>query len=355
MKKIFLSFFIILFLTVLPAQAKTVAPWKPITPEGYTPIGWVKASGVESFMKIPPGNGYVDYLTIINLANSEVRLISSSTPPVVWGPAQTPFNSENSADTATSTLADWAVPRMVVEQTKTANPDTQFFWNVPFFNVTVTTTDLSLALKSTFATDSYITSGSRPTDDTAQARRMLIIDNTTGSGTISDFDAATFVKSGDQAVEGFSPTVTAKGTNEATARLFLGIRPGGKELVVYCSQGASPEEASAALLAAGVPLESQLQADGGTSATCTYNLPGQYFVEPGRTLPYLMGATPLAYRGVITTDKLNVRTGPGIKNKAIDRLAKNTPVKVFERKKGWARISTSQEWVSEDYIRKIKV
>ena len=361
-KNLFLFFLIIVSVVVVsPAEAKQVPVWKPIAPAGYTPLTWVKARGVASFMKAPTGNGYTDYLTIIYLPYDQVQFISSSTPPVVWGPPQPPFGSlDVSSTVATGTpgmVQDWAVSRMAVEGAKVAHPDVQFLWNVPFFNVTASTTDLSLSLRSTSASGTpYTTSGSRPASDMAESRRMLIVNNTKGSGRISDFDESIFTDAtaGDQAVEGFSPfTVKTDGPGVPTSRLFLGMKPGGKELVIYCSRSASPQEASDALVAAGVPVENQLQADGGASATCAYNLPGQYFVEPGRTLPYLMGATPIMYRGVVTIAGLSVRNGPGPKHASLRRLAKGTPVVVVQQKNGWVRISGSQEWVSAGYVKKL--
>jgi rhodanese-related sulfurtransferase len=305
-------------------------------------------------MKQPAGNGYIDFLTAIYLPYNQVRLISSSTPPIPWGPPQPPFDVEITSSTSSTTalVKDWAVAKMEVENAKTANPDVQFLWNVPFFNVTVSTTDLSLGLKTNFGTSTYITSGSRPDNDISQPRKMLVINNGTGLATIVDFDQTAFIENGDQAVEGFNPTVNYKGADAGTPRLFLGVRADGKELVVYCSQGATPAEASTALSDAGVPVDNQLQADGGTSATCAYNMPGQYFVEPGRTLPYLMGATPILYRAKSTTEGLNVRKGPGPKNAIVRKLAKNTPIQIFQEKNGWARISNGQEWVSVSLIKK---
>lgn len=349
MRNFFSIFVIALFLIVLPVQAatKTPATWKPATPEGYTQISWVKAKGIASFIKAPSGSGYTDYLTLIYLPYNQIKFVVSSTPRVDWGPGKGPFDSE--------LVRDWAFPKMAIEQTKKANPNLQFMWNVPFFNSTLVTTDLSLALKSEDASGTYITSGSRPDADANQARRMLIINNTTGVAQVTDFDEAVFIStsSGDQAVEGFAPSVTSKGTDSGTERLFLGVKPGGKELVIYCSKGASPQEASAALVAAGVSVENQLQADGGSSATCAYNLPGQYFVEPGRMLPHLMGAFTVLYRAKITTDGLNVRGGAGTKYKSVNKLKSGTVITVYEEKTGWVRISDQNEWVFAQYIKKI--
>ena len=369
MKKIIILFYLtILILTALPAEAKTAPAWKPTTPDGYLPITWVKAKGVASFMKAPTSNGYTDYITDIYLPYNQVQFISSSTPPVVWGPAQPPFDvlstvSTNSDTTVSTTnittpdtIQDWAVTRMTVDTVKNTHPDVQFFWNVPFFNITTPVTDLSLSLKTTTADGTaFITSGSRPSNDMAENRRMLIINNTTASGLISDFDETTFASTtvGDQAVEGFSPfTAKTDGVGVATARLFIGVKPNGKELLIYCSRSASSQEASDALLNAGVPVENQLQADGGASAVCAYNLPGQYFVEPGRMLPYLMGATPILYRGTITTKGTKVRTGPSTKSSNIRSLSKGTHITVFQEKNGWARISSGQEWILASYIKK---
>lgn len=349
MKKFLYTFAVVFFLITLTVEAgaaTTQAVWKPKTPEGYVPISWVKAIGVASFAKAPSGNGHLDYLTFIYLPNNQIKFVVSSTPRVDWGPGKGPFDSE--------LVRDWAFPKMGVEQAKKANPNLQFMWNVPYFNTTLATTNLSLALKSTDASSTYITSGSRPDKDINQDRRMLIINNMAGTGQITDFDEAIFIStSSDQAVEGFSPFVTYKGTDVGTARLFLGIKPGNKELVIYCSQGASPQEASDALVAAGVLVENQMQADGGTSATCAYNLPGQYFVEPGRMLPHLMGAFTILYRGKITTNDINVRNGPSTKNKILAKLKKGAVVVIYAEKNGWAKISEQNQWVSTQFIKKI--
>lgn len=378
MKKIIFTFITLaVFFTSSNALAKTTAKpapaWKPITPEGYKPITWASARGVATFMKAPTGNGYLDYLTVVYLPYNQVKFVASSTPKLDWGIGRTPFNfllsddtsesvvsstvssSVSATATATTTTStvniitttpihDWAFAKMMVENAKDNNPSVKFFWNVPFFNVEIPTTDLSMSLKSTDALGAYITSGSRPDNDIAQPRRMLVVNNLAGTSTIKDFDENIFVSDGDQAVEGFDPTITIKGAG-SDARLFLGVKPNGKELVVYCSQGATPLEASEALLAAGVPVENQLQADGGSSATCAYNMPGQYFVEPGRTLPHLMGAQPIVGRGVVTKKLLEVRSGAGTKNKIIKKLPIKTPVVIFESKSGWLRISNNSEWV----------
>lgn len=348
---IFLTGFFLILLSaqVHAATVKAAATWKPTAPDGYTLISWVKAKGVATFMKTPSGNGYIDYLTEIYLPYNQVKFAVSSTPRVDWGPGKSPFDSELD-------VHNWAFPKMVVEAAKANNPNMQFMWNVPYFNTTLLTTDLSLALRSADSSSTYITSGSRPDSDVSQDRRMLIINNAAGTGQISTFDDQIFINTstGDQAVEGFSPLVTYKGADEGTARLFLGMKPNGKELVIYCSQGASPQEASDALSAAGVPVDSQIQADGGNSATCAYNLPGQYFVEPGRMLPHLMGAFTILYRGKVTTEGVNVRTGPSTKNVIVTKLKKGAPVIVFTEKNGWVKISDlNNEWVLASLIKKI--
>ena len=256
-------------------------------------------------------------------------------------------------------MAHWAeeeaFERLVAEVAKGTATTSKFVWNAPFFNITNSVTDLSLALKSTVGTTTLITSGSRPAADMAEERRMLIINNQTGSAAIEDFDPVTFVSSsiGDQALEGFAPTV-AKNDNAsgATGRLFLGVSTSSKELVVYCSQQATVQEASDALLAAGVPVEHQLEADGGGSATCGYNLPGQFFVEPARTLPLLMGAVTILERGTATTDGLNVRSGPSTKYSIVAKLTKGEVVRVYEERNGWFRIGDGR-WVSKTLIKKI--
>lgn len=343
MKKYFVFFAILGIFGVSSITYAKDTTWKATPPPDYTAITWIKTRGVETYVKAPEANGYLDYLTYIYLPYNQIKLVASSSPRQDWGQGKTPFDSD--------TVHDWAFAKMQVEKSKKTNPDARFMWNVPFFNVTIPTTDLSLSLKSTDASSTYITSGSRPEFDTAQDRRMLIIDNKAGTATISDFDAPTFMAQGDQAVEGFAPTVTSKGTDVGTARLFLGVKPGGKELIVYCTQGASPSQASQILQDAGVPLENQLQADGGTSVTCAYNLPGQYFVEPGRTLPHLMAAFPILYRATITLDTLNIRSGPGTKYSIAGSFNKNDIISVYEEKNGWLRTGNN-EWILGKYAKK---
>lgn len=386
MKKITSPLLIVLAVSTLifsfgtPTQAASQAgTWKPVTPEGYTPITWAKAPGIATFFKAPNGNGSIDFLTRIYLPHNDIAFIAASSTPLDWGPANINFTPENvaSIDTLTSTTdpndpfisdvtttvitgtssvsyRNFAFARFVAETGKQFNQNAQFIWNGPFFNVTVSTTDLSLALKSTVGTTTLITSGSRPPNDMAKERRMLIINNHIGTGMIADFNESLFVSStlGDQAIEGFAPTVVKIDTaSPATGRLFIGISPDHKEMVIYCSQQATVNEASKALEMAGVLPENQLEADGGGSASCGYTLPGQFFVEPTRTLPLLMGAASILARGTASTDGLNVRSGPATTFSIVTKLSKGAPIRVFEEKKGWFRIGTGQ-WVLGTLIKK---
>ena len=151
---------ILLALIVLPLQAEAAAKksatkvWSAATPASFTPLSWAKARGIATFFKPQPGNGYLDYLTIIYLPYNQIKLIASSTPQTTWGQAQAPLDQP--------IVSNWVFNKVVTEQIKSKNADAQFIWNLPYFNVNGTTTDLSLALKTTFATSTYITSGSRP-------------------------------------------------------------------------------------------------------------------------------------------------------------------------------------------------
>ena len=385
MKKIFLFFLVALLWSAAQpvgaaTTAKPTAVWKPATPEDYKPITWAKATGIASFFKTPSGSGALDFITRIYLPNNQVQFImASGTEPVDWGQADVNFAAaidvKNStpaqmtttiadtiADTNTTTpevapsssVHNFAFPRFVAETGKALATDAKFLWNGPFFNITLPVSDLSLALKRTWGNATLISSGSRPSFDMAHARRMLLVNNKTGRASISDFDDAIFVKteSGDQALEGFAPNVVKNDSaNPATARLFIGVMPGNKEIVIYCSQSATVNEASNALVAAGVPVENQLEADGGGSASCGYNLPGQYFVEPSRTLPVMMGAFTVVARGVPTVDGLNVRKGPGTKYGIVVKLSKNSPIVVYEEKNGWYRIGEGQ-WILKTLLKK---
>lgn len=377
MKKLFLFFLLSSVFVSTPVFAKITPPsvaWKPATPDGYAPITWAKAPGIATFFKAPSGNGSIDFITRIYLPQNQIQFIGSSSTPSDWGSANPnftpgntapidstandPFNLNTTTAIATVTSSDFhnfAFARLAAEMAKEETPDVQFVWNGPFFNVTVPTSDLSLALKTTVGTTTLITSGSRPAMDMAKERRMLIINNQTASGLIANFDQTMFVSStlGDQALEGFAPSVVkTDSASAATGRLFLGVTPNGKELVVYCSQHATVDEASAELSAAGIAPEQQLEADGGGSAACGYNLPGQFFVEPSRTLPLLMGAVTVMARGTATTDGLNVRSGPATKYPVVTKLPKGAAVRVFEQKNGWFRIGAG-EWVLGTLIKKI--
>ncbi|HRH23158.1 MAG TPA: SH3 domain-containing protein [Candidatus Magasanikbacteria bacterium] len=344
MKKIPLLYVAAVISLLSPFQAHAET-WNPSAPPEYVPINWVSGTGIKSFINVPENSGYIDYLTIIHLPSAEVKLITSDTPRTLKGPATAPFPED--------TAENWSFAKSIVETFKAENPQVKFLWNAPFFNINIPVTELSLGLKSSDAEGAYITSGSRPTSDIEQPRRMLIIDNALGVAKITDFDENIFVKEGDQAVEGFHPLGSPSVKSEQTSRVYLGVRSEGKELLVFCSKSASHEWASEALLNAGVPLENQMQADGGGSATCAYNLPGQYFVEPGRTLPHVMGVLPKLPKGITTIDKLNVRSGPATSNKAIKNLPVGTSVTIYEEKGGWYRISeTGDEWVSAGYVKK---
>lgn len=314
-------------------------------PSEYTRIQWVGEPGITSYMRAPEYAGYIDYLTVIDLTKNQIKLMSTSTPRVYEGPAVEPFQGE--------TAKNWLFNRSIAESLKKGNPEARFIWNAPFFNVDMRTTVLSLGIKSIDAQGEYISTGGRPTPDMAEARRMLIIDNKTGKAKIADFDAEVFVNEGDQAVEGFHPLGSPSNRSVQAARVYLGVRSDGNELIVYCSNSASKEEASHALTNAGVPEEQQIQVDGGGSATCGYNLPGQYFVEPGRALPHLMGAFPMRGKGTTTIQNMNVRSGPGTSYSVVRKLPLGTSVTLYEEKNGWGRIS-SNEWISMQYVKKVK-
>jgi hypothetical protein len=381
MKKIYSGLLIFFIYLAIPIFAQTAqaaqTTWKPATPDGYTPITWAKAPGIATFFKAPDSNGSIDFLTRIYLPQNQIGFIASTSIPLDWGQANQNFTSDttvadqtasNTSTTdpliAASTTADmvatnifhnFAFERLVAEAAKQTASSARFIWNAPFFNITNHISDLSMAIKSTAGTTTLITSGSRPAADMARERRMLIINNQTARAAIQNFDQAVFVSSsaGDQGLEGFAPTVAiSDDSSGVAARLFLGVSTSSKELVVYCSQRATIQEASDALLAAGIPPEQQLEADGGGSATCGYNLPGQFFVEPTRMLPLLMGAVTIVARGTATTDGLNVRSGPSTKHSIVAKLPKGALVRAFEEKNGWYRIGGGQ-WVIKTLIKKI--
>jgi hypothetical protein len=371
MKNIFSIAVLTLILSATPSFANAAA-WKPAKPEGYTQISWAKAAGMATFFKAPSGNGLTDFITRIYLPQNQIGFIfNTSTEPIDRGTSETTFvpkqivnnaviaNDENATtteQTASTTTAvnyhNFAFERLVAEGAKSIQPLAKFIWNAPFFNITNAISDLSMAIKATFSTTTLISSGSRPENDMAQDRKMLIINNKKGTALIEDFNAERFVSStlGDQALEGFAPTVAKSDGAGGAARLFIGVSTSSKELIIYCSQQATVNEASTALVAAGVPIESQMEADGGGSAACGYNLPGQYFVEPSRTLPLMMGATSILARGTATTQDTNVRSGPATTYSVVAKLKKGQAITAFEEKSGWFKIGDGQ-WVKKTLIK----
>ncbi|MFA5047837.1 MAG: SH3 domain-containing protein [Patescibacteria group bacterium] len=367
MKKLYLGLLIIFILSATPAlaasksTASAKATWKPLAPDGYTPITWAKAPGIASFFKTPDGGGAIDFVTRIYLPQNQINFIISTGTPIDSSPiATTSDQAVSSTDTSsTTTVTDinnfpnLSFQRLGAELAKTVAPSIKFLWDAQFFNMQPTFTDLSLAVKYTVGTSTTISRGTRSIPDMNEARRMLLINNQTGTATIGDFDSAVFVDSkiGDQALEGFNPAVAkADSASGAASRLFLGVSDDGKELIVYCSQLATVAEASAELANAGASPEHQLEADGGGSAACGYNLPGQFFVEPTRTLPLLMGAETILKRGTVAGKTMNVRSGPATKNPIVAQLSKGAIVKVFEEKSGWYRIGIGQ-WVLKSLIK----
>jgi Bacterial SH3 domain len=364
MKKIYLGLLIFFAISAAPALAATKATWKPAAPSGYTAINWASAPGIASFFKAPADNGAIDFLTRIYLPQNQINFIISTTTPIDLNSAA----SSSAAGTATSspllranagtaptdisTFDDLSFKRIGAEAAKTLDPSIKFLWDVSFFNMKPVYSDLSLAVKYTFGATTTITGGSRSAPDMQQQRRMLIINNQAGTSSIKDFDSAAFTgNTGDQALEGFAPTVAKTDNSTAGAsRLFLGVSNDGRELEVYCSQLATVKEASDALTAAGVPVDHQLEADGGASAACGYNLPGQFFVEPTRSLPLLMGAKTILARAKVTAKLLNVRSGPSTKYPIVTKLPKGTAVLADEENNGWYRIGLG-EWISKTLIK----
>ncbi len=363
MKKIFIAIIFVLSFSTAPAFAATkkaaTPPAKPaykaVAPTGYAPIDWAKAPGVASFFKTPTDNGALDFITRINLRNNQINFVVS--PDVVVEPANpnpTPVDpAAAAAADDISTFPNLSFKRLGAEASKIIDPSIKFIWDAPFFNMGAVMSDLSMAVKYTIGSTTMVSSGTRSAADMALPRRMLLIDNKAGKAAIADFDSATFTspKSGDQALEGFSPVVPkADSAGGAASRLFLGVSNDGQELNIYCSQSATVKEASDALAAAGVSVDHQLEADGGGSAACGYNLPGQFFVEPTRTLPLLMGAKTILLRGKVTGDSLNVRSGPGTKYPIITKLVKGAAVVAYGELSGWYRIGDGQ-WAIKSLIK----
>jgi len=356
MKKLLVLSLIIVSLSATPAFAaakKTVVAakpaWKAVTPTGYSPISWASAPGVASFFKPPADSGAIDYLTRINLRQNLINfIVSPDAAPVVKTPT--------APDATTGEIAaypDLSFKRLGAEASKAIDPAIKFIWDAPFFNMGAVMSDLSMAVKYTAGGKTVVSAGTRSASDMALPRRMLIVNNQTGKAMIEDFDQTVFTdpKSGDLALEGFSPAVVkTDGPTAAASRLFLGISNDGQELAVYCSQSATVNEANDALVAAGVAPNNILEADGGGSAACGYNLPGQFFVEPTRTLPLLMGAKNILKRGKITSTTANVRSGPGTKYPIVSKLLKDDAITALGELNGWYRIGDG-EWVIKTLIK----
>ena len=355
MKKIFLSALLLLSSPVVPvlAASKPVVPakvaWKPVAPAGYSAINWVKAPGIASFFRAPAEGGAIDYLTRIYLPQNQIGFIVSTSTPTDLSQCQATCSSATS-NTASGIddLSNLSFRRIGAEAAKSLSASAKFIWNAPFFNMKSPSSDLSMAAKYSFGTTTTITRGSRSVPDMAEPRRMLLIDNRAGRASISDFDSNVFMdrKLSDQAIEGFAPTVPKA---DSAARLFLGVSEDGKELLIYCSRLATVGEASEALTSVGVPVERQLQADGGGSTACGYNLPGQFFVEPMRSLPMLMGAETVIAR-TAAAKTINVRKGPSTKHQIAYQLSKGEAVTIFEESDGWYRIGIG-EWILKTLIK----
>lgn len=366
MKKIFYVFFVGL-LCVNPlavvAAAKTAVvkpqPWKALTPSGYAPITWAQAPGVATFYKAPTGNGTMDFLTRIYLPQNTIGPVISG-EPIDNGSADSNFIPDRQAQVpdpseVNEIIKNFAYTRVPAEAIKKISSEVKFVWDAPFFNMGKDVSDLSLAMKYVANGKTLVTSGTRSDADLVHERRMLLVDNKTGKAAVAPFDSIGFLdKAYDFALEGFAPTTPKTSDGDATGRLFLGVLSDGKELIVYCSRQATAKEASRALVDAGVAPANQLQVDGGGSTACGYNLPGQFFVEPSRTLPLVMGASTLVARGTITTQDTNARSGPSTKDKIITKLNKGAAVLVREEKNGWYRIGDGM-WVKKTLVKNIDI
>ena len=355
MKKIYLALLIILALSAAAPALAATAPakkvWKPIAPKGYAPITWASAPGIASFYRAAADNGALDFVTRIYLPQNQINFILSTSSPKILYSASTSTASTSGGDM--TNFPNLSFKRLAAETAKIIDPAIKFLWDASFFNMKSPFSDLSMAAKYSVGTTTTISSGSRSVPDMALPRKMLLINNQTGRASIKDFDSSAFTspKSGDQALEGFSPAVAKSDSAGGLAsRLFLGVDTTNQELIIYCSQAATVNEASNALIAAGVPLANQLEADGGASAACGYNLPGQYFVEPTRSLPILMGAKTILARGTANAKTVNVRSGPGTKFPIVTHLTKGAPIIIYEEKSGWVRIGDKQ-WVIKTLIK----
>ena len=373
MKKIYLILLIIFALSATPAMAttkKVAAPpikkaYVATAPKDYSLITWAKAPGITSFFRAPKKSGAIDFLTRIYLPQNQINFILATSTPIDLNLTNQIFASSTAtsslyikaSSTASSTdindFHNLSFQRFGAEAGKIIDPAIKFLWDVAFFNMKSPFSDLSMAAKYSTATSTVISSGSRSVPDMEKPRRMLIINNQAGKAIIKDFDSTAFIdkKNGDQAVEGFNPAVVkTDGPGGGASRLFLGISGDGQELTVYCSQLATVQEASDALTEAGISPDNQFEADGGGSASCGYNLPGQFFVEPTRTLPLLMGAKTILARGKITTDNINVRQGPSTKNPIVMKLPKGAAVQAYEESNGWYRIGENK-WILKSFVK----
>jgi len=360
MKKLFLLTLLAGLAALAPlAMPRTAAAVdqavEPTAPSGYSAITWAKAPGIASFFKAPENGGAIDFLTRIDLARNQISFILATNTPLA-ADSGTTVAETGATSTAAADMGAYpnlSFQRLGAEMTKFLSSSTKFLWNAPFFNMKPGFSDLSMAVRYVSGTASVISGGSRSIPDMARSRRMLIINNRTHQATIGNFDAAVFLDAskGDLAIEGFAPTVPmSDDASAAAARLFLGVSADGKELAVYCSRLATVEEASNALALAGIPAESQLQLDGGGSASCGYNLPGQYLVEPIRSLPLMMGAQTIPVRTAVVAKLSNIRRGPGLDYGVIRQVVTGATVQIHEEKNGWYRIGVG-EWIYKAQVK----
>lgn len=359
MKKLFVILLVVASMSATPtfaAAKKTVAPkkpaWETVAPAGYSPITWASAPGIASFFKPPTDNGAIDFLTRINLQKNQINfIISPDAGAVIPDPL-----ADSAMDAASKEISAYpalSFKRIVAEASKAIDPAIKFIWDAPFFNMGLVTSDLSMAVKYTVGDKTVTSGGTRSAADMSLPRRMLLINNKTGKAVIQDFDQAVFTdpKSGDTALEGFSSAVEKSDNQSASAsRLFIGVSEDGQGLAIYCSRSATVREASNALIAAGIAADKILQADGGGSTACGYNMPGQFFVEPIRTLPMLMGAKTIMLRAKVTSDTLNVRSGPGTKYSIVSKLSKGDAITAYGELSGWYRIGDGR-WVIKTMVK----
>lgn len=258
------------------SPADLASTWNPDPPTGFEELPNLREKGLRVYWA---PSTYPDYLAYINLREVRLASVLFEDKPQAKGQSPVPFNEFSSL----------LFPRGSVNDAERKVANGIFFFNTAFNNgdQKVDPTEISFSLKS----GSVRTGGTRPMINDGQQKFMLVIHNDLSVAKVVPSDVAILRgDAGDQIVEGLGPLEVPPGTPQYAARVMVGVRPGGTEVVIYCSASASHDDAKLVLDAASVPADARVQLDGGSSATCGKR--GIYFPYSPRRLPAFMVAVP---------------------------------------------------------------